>query len=54
MPVAAINDLTDQPFVRIPEQETYREQPITVLLRGTDGQIAIDGVAVGAEIILNR
>ncbi len=54
IPVAALaGESNSEPFVRIPEGEGYRRQPVTVLLQGTDGTVAIEGVSVGTEVLTN-
>lgn len=54
LPIAAISGQPDQPYVRIPDGESYRKQPVSILLRGTDGFIVVEGVKVGTEVIINR
>ena len=54
LPIAALANISDEPFVQVITGDSYRKQSVSILLRGTDGLVALDGIAVGTEVIINR
>lgn len=53
VPIVALSEDANKAFLRVIEAEGYREQPITILLQGTGGTVAIDGVPIGTEVIID-
>ena len=54
IPIAAVSNLSEDPVVRVQTTDGYKTKPVSILLQGTDGYLAIDGIDVDTSIIINR